>query len=360
MKRNAAKTNFYFMAVAQSGADRGAGLTNHSLLQVSCENLAFGYTDPAAGWNSEKASFNKIRDELGYSSITSQSQLTAVEQKADSEGVTVGHYTNMFWAADQVMGVGFTLYGRYGNTSCFNASKLSNYTSQYEVYTIAEFEKLFDEYYETVDPEKWQKKVDAAQAKLDKLLGQRYDACTEHVYGEGVKKEATCTETGGTVYTCAKCGYKKIEDEVPALGHSFTDGVCTRCKITGPKTMYVYWRLSETASSATYDQEFEVGKDIETYISFSTASDSKSDDKFVFDIADPSIISYTPSSNYAGTFHMNKIGETTVTVYPVVNPDMKRVITVSVTDVGGHDYVISQAEPGSGETEKICSKCGTT
>lgn len=39
---------------------------------------------------------------------------------------------------------------------------------------------------------------------------------------------------------------------------------------------------------------------------------------------------------------------------------MKRVITVSVTDVGGHDYVISQAEPGSGETEKICSKCGTT
>ncbi len=162
MKRNAAKTNFYFMAVAQSGADRGAGLTNHSLLQVSCENLAFGYTDPAAGWNSEKASFNKIRDELGYSSITSQSQLTAVEQKADSEGVTVGHYTNMFWAADQVMGVGFTLYGRYGNTSCFNASKLSNYTSKYEVYTIAEFEKLFDEYYETVDPEKWQKKVDAA------------------------------------------------------------------------------------------------------------------------------------------------------------------------------------------------------
>lgn len=56
------------------------------------------------------------------------------------------------------------------------------------MYTIAEFEKLFDEYYETVDPEKWQKKVDAAQAKLDKLLGQRYDACTEHVYGEGVKK----------------------------------------------------------------------------------------------------------------------------------------------------------------------------
>lgn len=64
----------------------------------------------------------------------------------------------MFWAADQVMGVGFTLYGRYGNTSCFNASKLSNYTSKYEVYTIAEFEKLFDEYYETVDPEKWQKR----------------------------------------------------------------------------------------------------------------------------------------------------------------------------------------------------------
>lgn len=55
---------------------------------------------------------------------------------------------------------------------------------------------------------------------------------------------------------------------------------------------------------------------------------------------------------------MNKIGETTVTVYPVVNPDMKRVITVSVTDVGGHDYVISQAEPGSGETEKFVQSAG--
>lgn len=37
---------------------------------------------------------------------------------------------------------------------------------------------------------------------------------------------------------------------------------------------------------------------------------------------------------------------------------MKRVITVSVTDVGGHDYVISQAEPGSGETEKFVQSAG--
>ena len=44
MARREAKTNFYFIAVAQAGADRGAGLKRHSSLRVSCENLVFNLT----------------------------------------------------------------------------------------------------------------------------------------------------------------------------------------------------------------------------------------------------------------------------------------------------------------------------
>ena len=42
MKRRDSYVNFYLMAVAQTGANRGAGLRDHSRLSVSCENLAFG------------------------------------------------------------------------------------------------------------------------------------------------------------------------------------------------------------------------------------------------------------------------------------------------------------------------------
>lgn len=42
-------------------------------------------------------------------------------------------------------------------------------------------------------------------------------------------KPATCTESGGTVYTCESCGDSYVGDTVPALGHNYIDGVCTRC-----------------------------------------------------------------------------------------------------------------------------------
>ena len=50
----------------------------------------------------------------------------------------------------------------------------------------------------------------------------------EHEY-ETVVTAPTCTKAGYTTYTCAKCGDKYTDDEVPALDHDFKDGVCTRC-----------------------------------------------------------------------------------------------------------------------------------
>lgn len=50
----------------------------------------------------------------------------------------------------------------------------------------------------------------------------------EHAYVSEAL-EATCASDGGMKYTCTKCGYSYLDDVVPALGHDFVDGKCTRC-----------------------------------------------------------------------------------------------------------------------------------
>ena len=42
-----------------------------------------------------------------------------------------------------------------------------------------------------------------------------------HEWDEGVKKEATCTEKGGKLYTCSKCGETELRNQVKATDHSF-------------------------------------------------------------------------------------------------------------------------------------------
>lgn len=44
-----------------------------------------------------------------------------------------------------------------------------------------------------------------------------------HSYGAGKVVAATCTEEGGTYYTCSVCGYKRVRDAKPALGHNFSE-----------------------------------------------------------------------------------------------------------------------------------------
>ena len=42
-----------------------------------------------------------------------------------------------------------------------------------------------------------------------------------HDWDKGVKKEATCTEEGGKLYTCRSCGQTELRDPVEAKTHSF-------------------------------------------------------------------------------------------------------------------------------------------
>ncbi len=48
-----------------------------------------------------------------------------------------------------------------------------------------------------------------------------------HSYTAAVT-QPTCTEQGYTTHTCA-CGDSYVDTYVPALGHNYVDGVCTRC-----------------------------------------------------------------------------------------------------------------------------------
>lgn len=57
---------------------------------------------------------------------------------------------------------------------------------------------------------------------------------TGHDWGEwAVSEPATCTDDGMEERSCATCGVTE-ERTLPALGHDFQDGVCTRCDEKDP------------------------------------------------------------------------------------------------------------------------------
>ena len=55
----------------------------------------------------------------------------------------------------------------------------------------------------------------------------------EHNYTETVIPP-TCTDQGYTTYTCTICGYSYIDDYNDELGHTYSNGVCTRCGALQP------------------------------------------------------------------------------------------------------------------------------
>ena len=95
----------------------------------------------------------------------------------------------------------------------------------------------------------------------------------EHVYAE-IVTPATCTQAGYTLYQCS-CGVNYIDEEVPALGHDWDEGVvsveptwaapgelcftCTRCGKTRTQKLPKLWDPShpcdggETCSGRVFD-----------------------------------------------------------------------------------------------------------
>ena len=136
---------FYSMAVAQCAANRAAFLMNHSILKMSSENIAWGYSDPNGGWyTTEKRAFDAVRDELGYHAPLTQKQISKIVSVCSSRGIVTGHYTNLLMFPDQVMGVGYNLYSSYGRTWSFNSGSATSYGEIMKLYTIDEFETMFN------------------------------------------------------------------------------------------------------------------------------------------------------------------------------------------------------------------------
>ena len=69
-----------------------------------------------------------------------------------------------------------------------------------------------------------------------------------------ILQEATCLETGLQLVYCKLCGTSRVE-EIPALGHEFQDGVCTRCNTPDPDGGFDYdWMEEEDGYKITsYD-----------------------------------------------------------------------------------------------------------
>ena len=66
------------------------------------------------------------------------------------------------------------------------------------------------------------------------LRTESIPATGQHTWNEGtVTAQPGCEASGVKTYTCSVCGQTKTE-EIPALGHSYAGGTCTRCGAADP------------------------------------------------------------------------------------------------------------------------------
>ena len=85
-----------------------------------------------------------------------------------------------------------------------------------------------------------------------------------------VTTEATCTENGSIVYTCSACGDSYTES-IPALGHSFADGICGTCGEADPDYVKPVVQPTLTLNYPTVSFEGEIRYNI--YYSASNLED---------------------------------------------------------------------------------------
>ncbi len=94
-----------------------------------------------------------------------------------------------------------------------------------------------------------------------------------HSYSSAVTA-ATCTSQGYTTYTCS-CGASYVSDYVSALGHSYAEGVCTRCGAKDPSYVAPTEPPVVTPASAEIHNFTENGKTSDFYTITGNTSTSK-------------------------------------------------------------------------------------
>ena len=188
----------------------------------------------------------------------------------------------------------------------------------------------------------------------------------EHDY-RAVVTAPTCTDKGFTTYTCFKCGDSYVDSEVPALGHNFVNGVCTRCGQAAMKATFV---CDEGVSVTVYDKQDLTGAHENAAEAFPRDSGTGEIDvsgsgqvNFVVNVAPGyqfESITAEPAANYKNFklpeetlvpngYRITKItGDVTVTVKAVKNECQ-------------HNYKAAVTAPtctAQGFTTYTCTKCG--
>ena len=101
-------------------------------------------------------------------------------------------------------------------------------------------------------------------AKIISVYDKTNEPCETHTWVDGeVIKAATCTEAGEMAIFCPVCDEKSTK-EIPALGHDYVDGICSRC---GEKVVDV-----EEGSAIIY-----YTNDVHTYIDGDLSYDNIAD-----------------------------------------------------------------------------------
>ena len=189
----------------------------------------------------------------------------------------------------------------------------------------------------------------------------------DHDY-QAVVTAPTCTEGGYTTYTCTKCGESYVDDEIPALGHDFVNGVCTRC---GTQVMKVTFYCDEGVSITTYDKQDLTGAHenaVEAYPRDSASGlvdvSGNGQVNFVVNIANGyklDSITADPPTNYKNF----KLPEETQVpnCYRLTKVAGNVNIIVKVIEVGPceHEYTAVETPAtctAQGFTTCTCSKCG--
>ena len=84
-------------------------------------------------------------------------------------------------------------------------------------------------------------------------------ACS-HGYQIAEQLSATCTANGSCTYTCSLCG-DSYRETLSAMGHSYQDGACIRCKEADPKdpgNIYEYRQAGAGDQLSAWDPETDI------------------------------------------------------------------------------------------------------
>lgn len=156
-------------------------------------------------------------------------------------------YTVTFATSDNKTVESFTGI-KYGETKDENGFDVTTYKYDSKLFPATKSDSkahyVFD---------KWDK--DLSSGVTGNTVVRPVFKAVEHSFGKGVTTGATCTEDGGTKYTCSVCGYSWTDNhngKEPKLGHNYASQVIKQATFT--ETGIIRYTCQRPGCGDTYDE----------------------------------------------------------------------------------------------------------